>query len=179
MSILKSRKAAFAITAGVMVASTLLGCHRSLAKERNTVLAVFEQGAYGDGIGVGSDLGRQQDVCANLSTVARRYLPGDDADLKALDGFLDQRGDTQDPETVLKERRTAQRVLEKLEEADLSDQDARYVSGFAAELESIALTIAADPYTQLARTFNQKTLGAFPASVLGPLTGVRALPVYQ
>ena len=57
--------------------------------------------------------------------------------------------------------------------------DAKYLSGFEAQLESGVSTIARDPYTIMAAEYNDKTLQGFPANILGRLTGVKELPVYQ
>ncbi|MCI8594204.1 MAG: hypothetical protein HFF09_02985 [Oscillospiraceae bacterium] len=178
MNALKKRPVAIFITAVVIVAAILGGSHRSLAALRNDALKLFEQGAEGDGVGVKSDLERRVDICANVYAVAVRYLPEDNGGMADLKANLNE----PDPLDVFIHSdmvASAQSVLGQLEQLELSEQDADYVSSFKSQLESIGYTIGRDPYTAAAGNFNDNVLGRFPASVLGPLTGVRPLEVFE
>lgn len=177
---IKSTKTALAITLAVVVLATLFGSHRSLNALREKALVVFEQGQYGDGLGVQSDLEKQHSVCANVNTVAGRSLSADDDACRALLGFFDQRGTSQDPALVQAEREAARQVLDKLDGLDtLTDKDRGYVSDLRSELLSVELTISRDPYNLMAEEFNDKTLSAFPANILHTITGVKPLAVYR
>lgn len=177
---MKSTKKALAITLAVVVIATLFGSHRSLNALREEALAVFEQGQYGDGLGVRSDLEKQQGVCANVRTVADRNLSADDAALKELAALCDKGYDPQDPAMAQKARAAAGQTLDRLDELDgVSEKDRGYVSDLRAELASLELTISRDPYNDLAEDFNQKTLAGFPANILGGLTGIKPLNVYR
>jgi hypothetical protein len=121
-------------------------------------------------------------VTANLLTVAGRYL--NESDLAQLEGARNQLGDWHGLNNgysaycTLQEKAAA--VLDTLDgRSDVTDQDAKYLSGFRSQLNSAAATISRSSYNDLAEEFNEKTLSVFPASVLGTLTGVEALPIYR
>ncbi len=178
MQFLKSYRGAALITALVILLSVVFGAHRSLTAVRSDVLQVFEMGAYGDGHSVKGDLNARRAVCANLYTVAQRYLP--EAELDELGRSLEET-DQEAPSASAYENldSAAHLVIEELEAVSLSEQDAKYVSGFQAELTSRTLTIAKDPYHQRALEFNNDTLGAFPANLLKHVAFVEALPIYR
>ncbi len=168
MEFLKSRKGAALITAVVVVFSVLFGSARSLNQVREEAMQVFEQGVSGD-------LEARQSVCANLYTVAQRYLdPGTMGDFPRLLGELEH-GDLW-RSTELDS--SARLLIVQLQSMDLTEQDAKYLAGFRQELDSRAFSIAHDPYTAMAQEFNTVTLTAFPANILHTLTGVDPLPVY-
>ena len=173
---IKSTRTALIVTAAVILAAALFGSHRSLNALRKEALTVFSQGEYGDGIGVRSDLARRADACANLCTVAQNSGLGETPQVEALRGRVEafRAGDSAADLTG-----PAQEVVDLLSGAELSEASRRDLSDLEATLDSIALRIRRDPYTDLAQTFNTKTLAAFPANVLGGLTGVKPLTVYQ
>ena len=84
MAFLKSRRGAVVVTVLVILFSVVFGAHRSLTSLRSDALEVFETGAYGDGHSVKGDLEARRATCANLYTVASRYLPADNANLTDL-----------------------------------------------------------------------------------------------
>lgn len=106
-------------------------------------------------------------TCANLYTVASRYLPADNANLTDLKSNLDAlSADVTDPFAQADLAVVAELVLNTLADEALSEQDAKYVSGFTAELQSRTLSIAKDPYNAQALDFNNHVLGTFPANLL-------------
>lgn len=172
MSIFNSRRGGALVLAAAVAFGTLFGSHRSLNAERKKVEG---QNSY-----VTKDLETRAATASNLYTVASRYLPEDGETMQSLRSDLDYLAE--DPGDVMAYAdlvSVARAVFSLLEDVTLSDQDAKYVANFEAQIESGVDTIARDPYTVAAREFNEQTLGAFPASVLGVLTGVRTLPVYQ
>ncbi len=172
---IKSAKTALIVTVAVILAATLFGSHRSLNALRKDALAVLEQGEYGDGVGVRSDLARRGDVCANLCTVARNNGLGESDAYRRLSAQVEAfRAGELDAEL----EEPAQALMEALSGLPLSERDQRHLSNFQAELGSIRDTIRRDKYTQMAQDFNTGTLAAFPANLLSRLTGVRPLPVY-
>lgn len=180
MKFLKSRGGAALVTALVVLCSAVFGMGRGLNAVRADRLEVYEMGINGDGHSVAADLAARQAVCANLYTVAQRYLPETDPQMMALAGarnmLLDDHGDTASPNARLAE--AASDLIQTLDSLALSEKDAQYVSGFRAELQSRTLSIARDSYTELAQDFNQNVLDAFPANLLHRLVGVAPLPVY-
>ena len=173
---MKSTKTALAITLAVMVLATLFGSHRSLNAVRREALGVFAQGEYGDGIGVKSDLERRANACANLCAVARNSGLEGEASVQTLKSRVEafRAGDT-----TADLSGPAQEVVDLLSDTDLDQESRKDLSDLKNTLASISDKVRRDPYTDLAQTFNTKTLAAFPANVLGGLTGIKPLPVYQ
>ena len=176
MEFLKTRKAAAIVLILSVAFGTLYGSHRSLNKWRS----VYEANNYL----VMKDLQTRVNVCQNLCTVAGRYLPDNDPQWMTLEGTLrmvDPKGDLhgQEPGNYKKLSDQAKTLIGVLETQNLTAQDAQYVSGFKAQLESLEFTIAHDDYNQMAKRYNEENAGSFPANILGPLTGVGPLPIYE
>ncbi len=176
MKFLKTRKAAALALVLAVAFATLYGSHRSL----NSWRSMYEANNYL----VLKDLQTRVNVCQNLCTVAGRYLPEDDPARMKVEGtlrMLDPQGDPHggEPGNYKRLSEQAQELIAVLETQPLTAQDAKYVSGFQAQLESLDFTIAHDDYNQMARRYNEEDLGSFPANVLAPLTGVGPLPIYE
>lgn len=170
MNFFKTRQGGAVVLAGAVAFGLLYGSHRTLSREAEKVTALNEN--------VMNDLSVRRSTASNLYTVAQRYLSDGEKQMKRLAKDIeDSQGG--DPESLSQLVTSAQAVVERLEQEELSEQDARYLSGFRTQLLSGQDTIARDPYTTAARTYNETVLGSFPARVLGPLTGVKKLPVYQ
>ena len=172
LKFLRSRAGAAAVLAFVVIFSTLFGSHRSLAAEAGKITAQNEN--------VKKDLETRWAVGSNLYTVAGRYLDTGKGAI-ALEELSTTLGLARASETKLKEDAKAvmgtlyqdqlldalDGVLAELEHVELSAQDAQYVSGFRAQLESISYTLAHDPYNEGAAEFNATTLGSFPPACWG------------
>lgn len=175
MSLLRSTKGATAVTAAVILLACLLGPVRSVGAIRADAWQVYLSGQYGDGHSVMADLEARRATCANLYTVAQRYLDSGSPHMTTLAACLDQQPVELYAPPGLPE--AAQDVLADLDRAPLSDQDAKYVSGFRQELESRAFSIAHDPYTEAAHRFNEETLTTLGGRIAG-LLGVEPLPTF-
>ncbi len=186
MKFLKSYTGAMVVMTVVILLSVLLGSHRSLTAERAKIEARFYEGD-GSGWSIATDLGDCVDIAANVLSVAERYLNG--SELEALTGSRSELEASLDPDSryysIANASRGYQRltaeagaVLDRLEGCTLSEKDAQYVRGFRADLAARADTIARDPYSQQAETFNQTVLGAFPANLLSRITFVREAEVF-
>ena len=81
---MKNPNVACVIMVIAIVLSVLIGGHRSLSAEASKVEDIFYNGVDGDGIGVNSDLDHRAALAYALVTVAKRYLPADDADIEAV-----------------------------------------------------------------------------------------------
>lgn len=173
MDFLKTRKAAAMILVLSVLFGALYGSHRSLMAISDRITAQNEN--------VVKDLQTRVGVGENLYTVAGRYMDAQNASLVDLRYDLDYiTGDPADAAAYADLTSVIRGVLSQMDTIpSVSEQDRKYLSGFSAQLESGVDTIARDPYTALAEEFNTKTMRAFPAKILGPLTGVRELPVYQ
>ena len=182
MKFLKSRRGAAVITALVVAFSIVFGAGRSLNAVRNDIWTVYDQGVNGDGHSVRGDLEARRNTCINLYKVATNYLP--ETDLDGLASLLERTA--RENESISRTTASyedldviAGLVIRKLQEQPLSGKDAQYVSGFQTELQSRTFSIAHDPYTEMAETFNTRTLTAFPANLLHRVAGVKSLPVYH
>lgn len=181
MKFLKSCGGAAVITALVIVFSVPFGTFRSLNHLRSEAQEIFIQGERVDGHSVREDLEVRRNTCLNLYKVAQDYLS--ESDLAELSWLLDateevQLSDLPQHYDFARLANQADVVIAQLQSVALSDQDASYVAGFRQELDSRAFSIARDPYTEMAETFNTDALRAFPARFLAPLVGVQELPVY-
>lgn len=187
---LKSRKTAIAFTAVAVVASTVLGSHRSLAALRRGVEKTAFSGADGSGYSIAGDMQEICNIAHNLHTVGKKYLPEND---KRLADLLMAVEDVEtDRDWMLAKRPVADRkialaeltaccdvVQMALKDVGVSEADSAYLAGFEVDLDSYLDTISRDPYNQLARQFNEETLDKFPANVLGFLTGIRPLETFD
>lgn len=174
----KKRQTAALILAAVVILGTVFGCLRSVSAQRNTVLNEFNRD-----VGIATDLNTRYDSSYDLVTVAYRYLDTDDP---AVTAVLEARNVMENAKTT-EEKYAANLQLteataaldDKMQTSGLSDKDEGYRGAIMAELESRNSTISHDPYNDLARKFNEKVLGAFPASVITSLFNVSKLAVFR
>ncbi len=184
MSVWKSNKTALCVTAVAVVASTVLGSHRSLAAVRRGVEKTITQGADSSGFSISTDSQDMVNIARNLMTVAKKYLPADHAlfaDLEACCQSLEQAKTVFDWKNgqngLMSVCQSIQMELAKTPE--VSEQDRGYLAGFQVDLEAAAHSIAMDPYNDLARDFNDNILGKFPANFLGKLTFISPLETFD
>lgn len=174
MKLLKKRSFAILLTVAVVLFSVLFGTGRSLRQLRSEAVDYFQNGA--DGVhSMQNDLDASAAIAANLCTVGERYLP-ESQDLATLKEQLITPPANYSDHIRLYD--TATGVMNALERTSLSDQDAKYVRGFRTELESRLYAIQSDPYTEMARSFNE-TLDAFPVRLLRPLLFIEDLSVSE
>ena len=166
----------------MIVGGTLVGSHNSLMSLRGDAEAVFTMGERGDGIGIQGDLRERDSAAYNMVVIARKYLPEENS---LIQNVLAARK-ALDTANSVREKAGADRTLEVavkdlydvLSGMNLSEQDARYPQRLYTDFRSRGDTISHDPYNGEAARFN-KTLAAFPAAVLGGLTGVRPLELFE
>ena len=179
--LLDSRVAA-GILAVVVVVSILLGCGRSLMGLRADAERTFFNGVQGDGIGIASDLTALSAAAYNLTTVASRYLDGQDT---RIQNVLTAWGDLTAAQEVGDKYRASQtltrevyRLSDALKHLPLSEEDENYRQSLLTEINSRNSTMSHDGYNAQAQAFNA-ALGGFPANLLGPLLGVRPLELFR
>lgn len=177
MNALKKRGVAIVITAVVIVAAVFGGSHRSLAACRSKADALYETGTGADG-SIAQDRLTQMDICANTASLAEQYGSGEAA--ARLRQAVQRARETNGREGYDEARALADELLGALGAmSSLTQQDAGYVRTFLSQLDSYDAVIARNGYNAAARAFNEEVLGRFPANVLGPLTGVRPLEVFE
>lgn len=168
----RSVKPAVLITAIVIAVSAFLGCNRSLNALRRETAHQLSFPADGGEYSIATDGKDMADTARNMMTLARKYLPGGEADYAALEACCRQmdnvRFEASDVRTAAVGIRTACRDLAaRLEVAPgLTERDRAYLAGFSATLDGSLHRMANDPYNAAAEEFNRK-LDAFPANVLG------------
>ena len=166
----------------MMSAGTLIGSHNSLVGLREKAAVVFTTGALGDGVGIQRDLRERENSAYNMVVIARKYMPEDNALIQNAVGAREALTNA----SSVKDKAAADRALETavrdlfdvLNGMALSEQDARYPQRLYTEFRARGDTISRDPYNQGAADFN-RTLAGFPAGILGRLTGVRPLELFQ
>lgn len=182
MKYLKNRKAAIGITSFLVLASILFGAHSSLTRLREQALAVFYNGEKMDGKGIQYDLKYISDQCYDLTVVAERYLDGKD---QRIEEVLDNReqldraaapGDKFKAKEKLLE--AAMSLYDALGTVELTEKDAYYRDSFPVNVKSRQLIISHSTYNEHAIAFN-KCLKRFPANILGRITFVKSLELYE
>lgn len=184
MSVWKSNKTAICVTAVAVVASTLLGSHRSLAAVRRGVEKTITQGADGSGYSIATDSQDMVNIARNLMTVAKKYLPADHALFADLEEYCQSLEQAKTAFEWKNGQNGVQAVCQSIQMAltqtpEVSEQDRAYLAGFQVDLEAAAHSVAMDPYNGLARDFNDNVLGKFPANVLGKLTFISPLETFD
>ncbi len=166
----------------MIIFGTLAGGRGSLAALREEAGIVFSVGARGDGIGIQSDLNERAAAAYNMVVIARKYLPEENALIR---NALAER-EALSKAVSVKEKSRANKALsvavkdlyDALCNMALSDVDSKYPQALYTEFQSGADRISHDPYNVKAAGFN-KTLTAFPASVLAALTGIKPLDLFE
>ena len=166
----------------MILCGTLIGSHNTLSDMRKEALAVFSNGIRGDGIGIQGDLNERESIAYNMVTVARRYMPEDNA---LIVHVLEARNALLKAASV-GEKYAADQQLDKavkglydvLSGMNLSQQDSRYPGSLYTDFRSRGDTISHDPYHAEATAFN-RLLAKFPAGILAGLTGVQPLELFQ
>lgn len=183
MDFFKKRGTALAVLALAVVFSLLFGSYRSLSALRRDVDVVFAQGEKGDGLSIEHDLAQRVQLANNLVTVAGRYFNADDPlvlNVRAAGEALSAVGSPAEKFDANTELDTAFWALSgAMDGKSLSQQDAKYRARLGDDFRSRDATISHDGYNRLAAEFNEKTLGVFPANVLGTATGVKPLELYR
>ena len=183
MGFFQTRKAGAVVLAAAVLFGVFFGSQRALDAVRSDVWTIFEGEGNGSGHGVKGDLETRRAVGSNLYNLLNdwNYLSPDDPAMATLQDavgacLVDSTDKAAQEDLV----QAIDQVLSLTEGLDgMREEHSKYISNFRAQLKSIENTLSRDPYTAAAKEFNETTLGSFPASVLGPLTGIRELPVYQ
>lgn len=180
MAFFKNRKVAAILMVVLILGSALGGAKRSLEKLRQEAEQVFYQGADGDGLGIQNDLDERAKLAYNLVTVAKRCLPEDRQEitqtLAARDALLYAKDIHEKYRANLELTEATEALYQAME--GLSADDEKFRIRLHTDLQSRNDTISHDPYNRTAEEFNRK-LDAFPANLLGGLTGVKDAPLFR
>ena len=168
------RTSALRLAAWAVLAVTAFGainlCGGIYLRERRMeVVQYFHNSRDYDELGIAHDLDVMVQVSHNLVTVARRYLPADDEYIFAVEAARGQLNITKNMRDVYQNSAAliecADALINRLEGMAVSEQDARYLRGFAADLRSSEVTISLSPYNAYVEAYNELLTG-FPGGMI-------------
>ncbi len=176
----KSSRFAALIMVLVMLAGTYIGAARSLGRERARVENMFYSGQ--GGFCIQNDLDERIISATNYLTLARRYLPEDNAALRGVAQAASELSNAQgirDKYDANASLSSAAAYLEaELEKQALTERDKSYARSIPADMESRNDTMSRDPYNQIAGEYNE-VLSRFPANLLSTVTGVEKAELFR
>ena len=182
MSFLENRTTAWCLTAFIILVSIFAGSGNSLGKLRAEAEDVFFRGADLDNMGILYDTERIAAECSNLITVASRYMQESDPAIKRLQenrqALLSAVGPGESGIALVNVLASEEALYQAMELLPLNEQDERFRSSLHTNINSHHRIIAASPYNRLAQEFNQ-TLRKQPAKLLGALTGIEPLELFE
>ena len=180
----ENRPLAWVVLALVIVRSIISSGGGALRDVRAQALDGFHYGVNGDSLCIYSDLKARADCAYNLADTAARYDTVPQASIDKVTEAAEVLDNTDDSDIAALNAaddaldRAVELLYTELENSSLSDADAKFALSQYKEFTSRGLTISRDGYNGHAGAFNN-TLGAFPASFVGMLSGVRELPLFR
>jgi hypothetical protein len=176
------RSLAVTVMVACVLFSVWLGARLSFGRLYAQVEMVFTAGAEGDGLGISNDLKERITLSYDFVTVARRYLPADDATiglvLSARDVLIAAKSIPDKYRANVRLTDALASLYQKMGTLVLGDTDAKYRANIYNNLMSRNDTIRHDPYNRKALAYNQE-LTAFPANILRVLTFAKAAPLFE
>ena len=185
MDALQNRVIAGFLCLLIVIVSSVLGVASTLVPMRNQTTELFRAGESG-APGISGDLSEIAAQAFNLTVIAGHYLAPDyPATVRVLEardnltraiqgGFSPQEMRRANDELI----GAAQALHSTLGGLELSDQDQNLMASVMAEISSRVNLIGQSPYNRAAFNFN-RSLGRFPANILGPVAGVRPLELFE
>lgn len=182
MNLLKNKSFAIIVMTIMIIASILIGSHRSLTELSINASNVFINGVAGDGMSIQNDLNQRLELSSNLIKVSDNYI---DASNQIFKTISDARNSLTTAETPKEKYNANIKLTEAVNELynllgkkNLSDKDGRYRSSIYSDFSSRNDIISHDKYNEYAKKFND-TLKQFPANILSKLTFVKPLELFQ
>lgn len=172
MNLFKNKAFAIITMIVMIIASILIGSHRSLTGVSVDASNVFINGTNGDGMGIQNDLNQRFELSGNLVKIAGNYLDMNNSIFKTISDSRNSLTTAQTPKEKynanIKLTEAVNELYTLLGKENLSDKDERYRND----------TIGHDKYNEYAKKFND-TLKQFPANILSKLTFVKPLELFQ
>jgi hypothetical protein len=182
MNLFKNKTFSIIIMIVMIIASILIGSHRSLTGLSVDASNVFISGANGDGMGIQNDLNQRFELSGNLVKITDNYIDINNSIFKTIS---DARSSLTTAETPKEKYNANIKLTEAVNELytllgkeNLSDKDERYRNSIYSDFCSRNDTIGHDKYNEYAKKFND-TLKQFPANILSKLTFVKPLELFQ
>lgn len=178
----EKRTIAWVILAACVLFSLTFSGGGALSNLRAEAEKVFYQGVNGDGLCIDRDLSARADSAYKLASVAAGY-PGVDPALvekvREASDNLSSAGDIPGKfQANLALGQSVEDLYSAMEKAELSKDDEAFAFKQYKEIQSRADTISRDFYNEKAAEFN-KTLAGFPAGLVGALSGVKNLDLFE
>jgi len=189
MKLLKNRGFATVITICLILFSTLYSVHRTLGARCQAVTDGFYNGVLVDGYvhpSISSQLNAAANAAGGLVSVAANLdvlTAQTDALRQSRNVYLDtvkadgSFSDLYRANLSMQESFAA--LAQGLGTLELSDKDRSAVEDYVSTFNGAQSTIENAGYNESVREFNRTTLNVFPASVLGPLVGVKTPALFQ
>lgn len=182
MKIFKSRGMGVLVLVLCILAGTMIGAHRPLAKMARETAAVFYEGADRDGLGIRNDLEERCSIAYNLTVVAARNMEPDDSLITAVRDARNALLEAKTPSAMYRADRkldeTVTNLYNTLNRISLPEKDAKYPSQLYADFIARADMISRSPYNRIAEEYNAR-LAAFPANILSRLVFVEPVELYR
>ncbi|MGI6403477.1 MAG: LemA family protein [Oscillospiraceae bacterium] len=182
MEVLHNKGVALLLCLLMIACSCLLGAGTSLRQLRRQTQDVFLLGSDGGGMGVSHDLRELAAQSYNLTVLAKPYLPQND---RAVATVLERREALLQATSPKESHRAAQELATSakllagtLQAMELNQQDQTLLQKTLINLDNTLGLLATNDYNPAAARFN-RVLSEFPSNILGPVTGVRPLELYE
>lgn len=182
MEALQNKGVALLLCLLMIAGSCLLGAGTGLRQLRRQTQEVFVLGSDGSGLSLQRDLQELASQGYNLTVIARRYLPEQDG---AVATVARQQEVLLAATTPKEKHRAAQELTASakllastLEAMELNAEDHNLMQQVLVDIENTQQMLAGNDYNPSAAYFN-RVLSSFPANILGPVTGVRPLELYE
>jgi len=178
----QKRSFASAVLIACIVAGLLIGTARPLGRMADEVEALFYYGENGDGYCIRKDLEERAISATNMVTVASRYLDSGNTALTTLRDAINALsaaktiGDKYDANEAL--TAAAAGLVAELGKLELSEKDAKYISGLRTELQSRNDTISRNGYNAAALDYNS-LLERFPTRVLAGVLSIDKMEYFR
>lgn len=177
----ENRLVAWVVFAACVLFSLSFSGGRALANLRGETEQIFYQGVYGDGLCIDRDLEEIARCTQQMAELAQGYEgTGDglaEAALEASQQLSQAQSIADKYPAYMACRDAASALYSSLSSLDLSPADESEAYQLHKEILSRVNTISRDFYNDRAAQFNE-TLSAFPADLVGGLSGVKPLELF-
>lgn len=182
MEALHNRAVAILLCLLMIAGACILGNGLSLRRMRERTEFVFLLGETGNGRGLEYDLRELASECYNITVIAGRYLPEGDPTVAAVLAARERLSSAQNPgekHQAATEMISATAITAAvLEGYPLEGRDSNDLQAALVNLDNTRSLMASSSYNASARYFN-RTLEKFPSRLLGPLTGIKPLELFE
>ncbi|MFA6949007.1 MAG: LemA family protein [Eubacteriales bacterium] len=180
---MKNRAVAALLMLAMMFGGIYIGGRRSLGNRYDKVAGAFENGVLDDGYSIANDLEEIKAQAYNLCTIAKKFLPEDNAEIKAAENaraaLMSAVGIS---DKYVKNYQLYEAVValyaDLKAEASFTGSQADMAKIAYGEIESRNDTIKNDGYNAAAKDFNDIRNG-FPTAFIAALCGIKSAEYFS